>query len=420
MTRRPLPCSKSTSAGMEALSGRCRRGIREGGAPPTCPPALSKLPPSGEDDRLHTNVVIVGAGPAGLAVGACLRRAGLDFVILEKAHEIAPVWRRHYRRLHLHTVKSFSSLPHMPFPKDYPRYVPREKVLAYLDAYAERFELRPRFGETVNSILREDGGYLVETGTNTFSARQVVIASGSNAEPVVPDLPEIDAFKGRRLHSADYTEATPFTGQSVLVVGMGNTGAEIALDLAECGARPTLSVRNGVHIVPLQLFGVPIQMIAIASQPMPQAVNDRLFPIVLDFALGKLEKYGIVRPKQGILEQVDAGRIPVIDVGTVETIKSGGIKVAPDIKRFTEHGAIFVSGRQAEFDSVILATGYRPGFEKFLPTELWPGKSGVTRQASELGLYLVGFHNPVTGLLREIGREAVAVTNDIKRRSSTR
>jgi indole-3-pyruvate monooxygenase len=369
---------------------------------------------------LDTNVVIVGAGPAGLAVGACLRRAGLDFVILEKAHEIAPAWRRYYRRLHLHTVKSFSSLPHVPFPKGYPRYVPREKVVAYLDAYAERFELRPRFGETVNSIRREDGGYLVETGTDTLSARQVVIASGSNAEPVVPNLPEIEAFKGRLLHSADYTEAAPFAGQSVLVVGMGNTGAEIALDLAECGARPTLSVRKGVHIVPRQLFGVPIQMIAIASRPMPQTVNDRLFPIILDLALGKLEKYGIVRPKQGILEQVDAGRIPVIDVGTVGGIKSGGIKVAPDIKRFTERGAIFVDGRQAEFDSVILATGYRPGFEKFLPAELRPGKSGVTRQASELGLYLVGFHNPVTGLLREIGREAVAVTADIERRSSTR
>ncbi len=369
---------------------------------------------------MNASVVVIGAGPAGLAVGACLRRAGLDFVILEKTHEIAPAWRHHYRRLHLHTVKSLSSLPHMPFPEDYPRYVPREKVVAYLDAYAERFELRPRFGETVKSIRRVDGGYLVETGGDTVSAHQVVIATGSNAEPVVPNLPEIEAFKGRRLHSADYTDAASFAGQSVLVVGMGNTGAEIALDLAECGARPTLSVRNGVHIVPRQLFGVPIQLIAIASRPIPQAMNDRLFPIILDLALGKLEKYGIVRPKEGILEQIDAGRIPVIDVGTVAAIKSGGIKVAPDIKRFTEHGAIFVSGSSVEFDSVILATGYRQDFKNLLPAELRPDKSGVSSRASELGLYLVGFHNPVTGLLREIGREAVAVTADIVRRRSAR
>ncbi|TJW07348.1 MAG: NAD(P)/FAD-dependent oxidoreductase [Mesorhizobium sp.] len=369
---------------------------------------------------MDTNVVIVGAGPAGLAIGACLKKAGLDFVILEKAHEVAPAWRRHYRRLHLHTVKSFSSLPYMPFPKAYPRYVPREKVVAYLDAYAERFELRPRFGETVKSIRREDGRFVVETAAHRLSARHVVIATGNNAEPIVPSLRGIEAFKGRRLHSADYTEAAPFAGQSVLIVGMGNTGAEIALDLAETGARPTLSVRNGVHIVPRELFGVPIQMVGIASRPMPQAVNDKLFPIILDLALGKLRKYGIVRPREGILKQIDAGRIPVIDVGTVAAIKSGAIKVAPDIKRFTEHGAIFVDGRQAEFDSVILATGYRPAYEKFLPAELRPSKSGVTRRASELGLYLVGFHNPVTGLLREIGIEALAVAADIARRGASR
>ncbi|WJI79873.1 MULTISPECIES: FAD-dependent monooxygenase [unclassified Mesorhizobium] len=86
---------------------------------------------------MDTTVVIVGAGPAGLAVGACLKRAGVDFILLEKSQEIAPAWRRHYRRLHLHTVKSFSSLPFLPFPKNYPRYVPRELVVRYLDDYAE-------------------------------------------------------------------------------------------------------------------------------------------------------------------------------------------------------------------------------------------------------------------------------------------
>jgi cation diffusion facilitator CzcD-associated flavoprotein CzcO len=366
---------------------------------------------------LDTNVVIVGAGPAGLAVGACLRRAGVDFIMLDKALEVAPAWRRHYRRLHLHTVKSFSSLPFVPFPNDHPRYVPREKVVAYLDAYAERFELRPRFGVTVDSIRRKDGGFLVETGSDRLASRRVVIASGNNAEPIVPVLQEIEAFKGKVLHSADYTEAAPFVGQNVLIVGMGNTGAEIALDLAESGARPTLSVRKGVHIVPRQLFGVPIQMVGIATRPMPQALNDWMFPIILDLALGKLEKYGIVRPKRGILAQIDAGRIPVIDVGTVAAIKAGRIRVAPDIAGFTEHGAQFTDRRQEAFDAVILATGYRPAYEKFLPAELRPGKSGVNRRASELGLYLVGFHNPVTGLLREIGREAVAVAADIEKRS---
>jgi len=366
---------------------------------------------------LDTTVVIVGAGPAGLAVGACLKRAGVDFVLLEKSDAVAPALRRHYRRLHLHTVKSFSSLPFQPFPRDYPRYVPRELVVRYLDDYAKNFDLRPRFGVTVNSIRRDEGGYLVETGSDSLKARHVVVATGSNAEPIVPRLPAIETFKGEVLHSADYTDAARFAGRAVLIVGMGNTGAEIALDLAESDARPTISVRKGVHIVPRQLFGVPIQMVGIASRPMPQALNDWMFPIILDFALGKLEKYGIVRPNQGILQQIDeVGRIPVIDVGTVDAITKGAIKIAPDIARFTEHGAEFADGRQEAFDAVVLATGYRPGYEKFVPAELQPERSGVNARSSQLGLYLVGFYNPVTGLLREIGREAIAVAGDIARR----
>jgi cation diffusion facilitator CzcD-associated flavoprotein CzcO len=268
----------------------------------------------------------------------------------------------------------------------------------------------------VTTIRRENGGFVVETGSDRLTSRHVVIATGNNAEPIVPRLAGIEAFRGKVLHSADYTEAASFIGQKVLIVGMGNTGAEIALDLAESGAHPTLSVRKGVHIVPRQLFGVPIQMVGIASRPMPQALNDWMFPIILDFALGKLEKYGIVRPREGILKHVDAGRIPVIDVGTVAAIKSGKIRIAPDIAGFTEHGAFFTDGRQEAFEAVILATGYRPAYDKFLPAELRPAKSGVNPRASELGLYLVGFHNPVTGLLREIGREATAVVADIERR----
>ncbi|MBZ9859805.1 MULTISPECIES: flavin-containing monooxygenase [unclassified Mesorhizobium] len=365
---------------------------------------------------MDTNVVIIGAGPAGLAVAACLKQAGQDFIILERANEVAPAWRRHYRRLHLHTVKSFSSLPFVPFPKSHPRYVPREKVVAYIDAYAGRFGLRPRFGVTVKSVRREGERLLVQTDAGLFNARKVVVATGNNAEPITPSFPGIEAFKGKVLHSAAYTEAAPYVGKDVLVVGMGNTGAEIALDLAESGARPTISVRKGVHIVPRQLFGVPIQMVGIASRAIPQALNDWVFPKILDLALGRLESYSIVRPRQGIMRGIEAGRIPVIDVGTVAAIKAGRIGIAPDIASFTPDGVKFADGLEKKFDAAIFATGYRPAYDSFLPAELRPDKSGVNARATELGVYLVGFYNPVTGLLREIGIEAQAVAKDIARR----
>ena len=364
-----------------------------------------------------TTVAIIGAGPAGLAVAACLRQAGIDFIIIEKEQQAAPAWRRHYDRVHLHTTKRYSSLPFVPFPKHYPRYVPRDRFIEYLDAYVQRFDLKPRFGETVKAITREGRGWRVDATSGLLRAKHVVIASGYNAEPLRPTFAGIDSFMGKTLHSADYRNATPFTGQSVLIVGMGNTGAEIALDLAENGARPTISVRGGVHIVPRELFGVPIQMVGMATRLGPQRLNDALFPVILDLVLGRLEKYGLKPPGQGLLEQIAiASRIPVIDVGTIGKIREGAIKVAPDIAEISQRGARFANGKHSDFDAIIFATGFRPGYARFLEPGIQLNRSGVTAQASDLGLYLIGFHNAVTGLLREIGIEAQAIADDIRHR----
>src|SRR5712672_2024206 len=137
----------------------------------------------------HTDVAVIGAGPAGLAVGACLRQAGLNFIILERDQKVASSWHRHYERLHLHTVKQLSSLPYVPFPAAYPRYVPRHLVVEYLDSYAAHFDLKPRFGDAVLSVRRNGTDWLVQGTSSSISARYVVIASGSNTEPVTPSVP---------------------------------------------------------------------------------------------------------------------------------------------------------------------------------------------------------------------------------------
>jgi Flavin-binding monooxygenase-like len=356
-----------------------------------------------------TDVAIIGAGPAGLAVGACLRRAGVDFIILEKESQLAPSWRRHYERLHLHTVKAFSSLPYLAFPKGYPRYVPRDLMIEYLETYAERFGLRPRFGEAVRAVRRDGSGWLIERESSAIRAAFTVIASGYNAEPSLPSIPGIESFQGRLLHSASYANAKPFAGQSVLVVGMGNTGAEIALDLAEGGAQPTISVRNGVHIVPRELFGVPIQIVAmLAAGVLPRKASDILFPPIIGLALGNLSKYGIVRPKEGILQRIEtAAKIPVIDAGTVKKIAAGEIKIAPGISEVWEEGAIFRDGKKRRFDAIVLATGYHPNYRRYLD----PGAG----EGGKRGLFFVGYRNAATGLLHEISKEARLAARDVAR-----
>jgi hypothetical protein len=360
----------------------------------------------------QTTVAIIGAGPAGLAAGACLRVAGVDFVMLEKAQAVGASWRRHYDRLHLHTVKKYSSLPMRPFPRDYPRYVPRELMVRYLDDYAAHFALRPRFGAAVRSVQRDGDGWMVESAAGSLRAAFVVVATGYNGEPMVPVVPGIEAFGGKVLHSADYADAKPFASRSVLVIGMGNTGAEIALDLAEGGARPTLSVRNGVHVVPRDLFGIPIQVVAMAATRLPAGFNDAVFPKILDLVLGHPARYGVTRPQEGILAQAArAAKIPVLDVGTMRKIVEGAIKVAPGLSTVTADGAIFRDGSRGNYDAIILATGYRPNYRNFL---------AEAESNNADSIYFIGFRNVLTGLLRQISIEAMAAADDIRRRLETK
>jgi cation diffusion facilitator CzcD-associated flavoprotein CzcO len=367
----------------------------------------------------HTDVAVIGAGPAGLAVGACLRRAGLHFIILERDQKVASSWHRHYERLHLHAVKQLSSLPYLPFPPAYPRYVPRNLMIEYLDSYAAKFDLRPRFGDAVCSVRRDGNEWLVQGTSSSVSAPYVVVASGFNAEPVTPSVPGIKKFRGKVIHSADYINAKPFAGQSVLVIGMGNTGAEIALDLCEGGVQTAISVRNGVHVVPRDLFGIPIQIVGfLTTRVLPSRASERLFPFILDLALGNLSKQGIERPKEGILQRVaSSAKIPVIDVGTVRRISEGAIKIVSGISAITDDSAIFIGGNRGNFDALIFATGYRPNYCSFLQADdiRNPIAGAQAWQRADLMIYFVGFKNSITGLLWQISREAVQVARNIVR-----
>jgi cation diffusion facilitator CzcD-associated flavoprotein CzcO len=365
----------------------------------------------------RTDVAVIGAGPAGLAVGACLRKAGLNFVILERDEKVGSSWHRHYERLHLHTVKQLSSLPYFSFPAAYPRYVPRNLMIEYLDRYAAKFDLKPRFGDAARSVRRDGNDWRIQGTASSISAPYVVVASGFNAEPAIPSIPGMEKFGGKLIHSAAYASAKPFASQSVLVIGMGNTGAEVALDLSEAGARTSISIRNGVHIVPRDLFGIPIQLVAmLATRVLPSAASETLLPRILDLALGNLSKHGIRRPREGILRQVaTSAKIPVIDVGTVRKISEGAIRVESGISAITEHGAIFCGGREGKFDAIIFATGYRPNYRSFLQADdiKSPADYAPAQQSPDSTIYFVGFKNSVSGLLRQISREAVQVAHDI-------
>jgi indole-3-pyruvate monooxygenase len=358
-------------------------------------------------------VLIVGAGPAGLASAACLKQRGIEPLVLEAGASLGSSWRHHYDRLRLHTVKEQSHLPGVPFANELARYPTRAEVIAYLEAYATRSAIVPRTGEEVRRVRAADDGFVVESARAAYRARAVVIAAGLNRLPNPERLPGQEHFRGTLIHSREYRNADRFVDQRLLVVGAGNTGAEIALDLAEHGVRPTMALRSPVNIVPRDFLGMPTQLTSIRMRRLPLNLADALARLVSRLAFGNLAHYGLPQPALGPLTTFKVRRrVPLIDVGTIAAVKRGEIAVKPAVARFTETGALFADGSAAEFDAVVLATGYRPALEGIIAVPGVLDDEGYPRDwtgGAHPGLFFVGYQQPSTGLLREIAIQAEAV-----------
>ena len=374
-----------------------------------------------------TDTIIIGAGPAGLAVGAVLRRAKVPFVMLERAERIGDSWHRHYDRLHLHTPKSHSALPYRAYPHAYPRYPSRQQFIEYLDDYARTFELEPEFGRDVQRVARgADGAWDVATNAGDYRARRVVVATGYNRVPNIPRWPGQESYPGQIIHSRAYTNADALRGARVLVVGFGNSGAEIALDLAEHGVPCAVSVRGKVNVIPRELLGIPITTFALALRPLPPSVSDRMTTLTRRLAVGNLTALGLVKRDDGPSVQVAESRqIPMIDVGTLSRIRSGDIAVRKGVESFDGSDVRFADGTRERFDAVVLATGFTTGLAAMLPDHMSVLDSrgrprGCGREAKVAGLYFCGFDLSSTGMLRQIGIDALAIGRDIAARSRDR
>jgi cation diffusion facilitator CzcD-associated flavoprotein CzcO len=370
---------------------------------------------------MFADAVIVGAGPAGLAAAQRLQGQGLKPLLLEKAEAVGSAWRRHYDRLHLHTPRLHSSLPGLAMPRAYGRYPSRQQFVDYLESYAARFKLKPTFGAPVGAIRRDARQWAVETPAETVTTPIVVVATGWADFPHQPRWPGMDAFRGQILHSSAYRNAAPFKGARALVVGFGNSGAEIALDLVESGVDVTLSQRSPIRILPRDLLGVPILDFALAERFLPARLADALNAPIIRLTVGSLEKLGFVTARKGAMQMIEEDRrVPVLDIGAVKHIRSGAIKVRGGVRAFTRSGVAFAKGAEEGFDVVVLATGYKPDLRGLLPDARGvldgEGRPLVSdRVTAEPGLYFVGALASPTGQLREIRLGAARVADLAKR-----
>lgn len=368
------------------------------------------------------DILVIGAGPAGLAVSACLRRERLAHGVLEREATVGSAWRRHYDRLHLHTTKTYSGLPMTPWPKAGPRYPSREQVVQYLEAYASEHHVVPRLGVTVHSVQRTGDHFTVSTSAGEMRPRFVIMTTGYNGQPRLPKVPGLDSFAGSVIHTCTYKNAGPYKSKRTLVVGCGNSGAEIALDLAEQGVDVSMVVRGPVHVVPRDLFGRPTQHTNVLLSHLPLALRDAIAMATVGLVVGDLSRWGILRPKMGPNRMIEeTGRIPMLDIGTINMVKRGKIRVLPAVQEIMPSSVRFADGAEHPFEAIIFATGYTPGlgkvvqgFEAIADARGRPHRFG--EETAIPGLYFVGFKNPPTGALREIALEAPRVAGEVRSR----
>jgi thioredoxin reductase len=370
----------------------------------------------------ENDIVIVGGGPAGLSTAGALKAIGLEPIVLDKDDRIGGSWGRRYERLHLHTVRAFSGLAHFPIPRRFPKYISKDQYAQYLQDYAMHFDLKCMLNSRACKVRADDDGQahhlIVETENETWRSRVVVMATGQFGLPVLPKWPGFEEYKGRVIHSADYKTGRDFKGQRVLVIGAGNSGAEIAADLAEQGATyVAISIRTPPAIVPRDVLGTPTQVFGILMSQMPPRLADQIGNTIARIALGDLTRYGIKRPAW---LPFTARRIPIIDVGLIKEVKNGRVKVRPNIARFTRTGVVYEDGQQEAFEAVVAATGFTTGLDQLLDATGVLDAKGIPmdpqgQPTAQPGLFFMGYTESHRGLLYEVDQASRRLAKIIKK-----
>jgi glycine/D-amino acid oxidase-like deaminating enzyme len=372
------------------------------------------------------DAAVIGAGPAGLAVAAMLRERGVDAVVIDRADAVGASWRGHYDRLHLHTVRWLSHLPGLRIPREHGRWVSRDGVIEYLERYAAHHKLDLMLGTDVTSLSRADGaggGWLLETSNGLIETGSVVVATGYNNTPLMPDYPGRDGFEGELLHASRYRNAEPYRGRDVLVVGSGNTGAEIAVDLVEGGARRVrLAVRTPPNIVRRQVGLTPNQVMALGLRRLPPRVVDSIVRVAQRVTIGDLSAYGLPKPERGVYTRViEDDVIPIIDVGLIKCVKERQVEIVGALLGFDGPEVVLAGRERIRPEAVIVATGYSRGLEPLvgdlgvLGPRGKPVVNGARTAPGAPGLYFTGYTNPISGMFRELAIDARRIARSISR-----
>ncbi|CAL9611966.1 putative oxidoreductase CzcO [Streptomyces sp. enrichment culture] len=338
----------------------------------------------------HADVVVIGGGQAGLAAGYHLRRQGLDFVILDADPAPGGSWQHMWDSLRLFSPAEHSSLPGRLMPARAGATCPDAgHVVGYLTDYEKRYDLPVRHGTRVDAVRRDGGRLLVETGTGTWRARAVVSATGTWSRPFLPAVPGRGVFAGRQLHTVGYRRPADFAGQRVLVVGGGNSGAQIAADLALDG-----------HV----------EVVWVTRRPPRFLADDVDGRALFDVATARRRALEEGRGDTGGVASLG----DIVAVPPVRAARDAGLLVAkPMFSRLTAGGVRWADGSRSGADAIVWCTGFRPALAHLAPLNLRGARGHIptdgTRALGEPRVHLLGYGDwtgPASATLIGVGRPA--------------
>lgn len=379
-------------------------------------------------------VCVIGAGSSGIAATKVLHERGLDVTSYETSDRVGGNWvlgnpngtSAAYRSLHINTSKRRMAFSDFPMPEHYPQFARHDQVAAYFEAYVERFGLRERmrFGATVTHVeprvstarsASADGFDVDVAGEPRQRFDAVVVANGHHWDARLPDpMPEgAERFAGEQWHAHEYRDESQLAGRRVVVVGMGNSAMDIAVDASYHAASTVLSHRRGAHIIPKYLFGYPFDAIA-SGELLPSRLRWWAARPLVRIATGPMSRYGLREPDHPL-----AHAHPTVSSRILDRLAHGAIDPRPGIARIEPDAVVFTDGSRAPADLIVYCTGYRISFPFLDPAVIDPGEDNAVRlyrrvfHPAHPRLTFVGLVQPLGAVMPIAERQSQLIADEL-------